>query len=144
MSSASSSSVCSAQGYVLHCKRRNQNCSSVEGRFSTAISGTKAAVLPRRNRRGSFLLLSAPHSLFSIWTDLKWSGKIPGAPAWRWLDLTNWALRTSRNSPQVQNISSIRVFDQIRDPEIPITFRPLIYSRCWNFYRLFMKISAVG
>ena len=29
------------------------------------------------------------------------------------------------NSPQGLNISSIRVFDQIRDPEIPITLRPL-------------------
>ena len=34
-------------------------------------SATKAAVLPGTNRCGSFLLLSVPHSLFSIWTDLK-------------------------------------------------------------------------
>ena len=35
------------------------------------------------NRCGSFPLLSAPHSLFSIWTDLKRSEKIPGAPTRR-------------------------------------------------------------
>ena len=36
------------------------------------------------NRCGSFPLLSAAHSLFSIWTDFKRSVKIPGAPTWRW------------------------------------------------------------
>ena len=43
------------------------------------------------NRCGSFPLLSAPHSLFSIWTVLERSEKIPGAPAWRcreWICLT--------------------------------------------------------
>ena len=39
-------SECSAQGQVLHYKRRNIGCSSAEGRSSTANSGTKAAVLP--------------------------------------------------------------------------------------------------
>ena len=43
----------------------------------------------------------------------------------RRVDLANWALRTShRISQQVLNITSIRVFDQIRDPEIPNTLRP--------------------
>ena len=42
-----------------------------KGRSSTAISGIKNAVLLGINMCGSFLLLSAPHSLFSIWTDLK-------------------------------------------------------------------------
>ena len=39
---------CSVQGQVLHCKCRKLGCSSVEGRFPTANSGTKtkAAVLP--------------------------------------------------------------------------------------------------
>ena len=41
----SSSADCSAQGQVLHCKRRNLGRSSAEGRSSTANSGTKAAVL---------------------------------------------------------------------------------------------------
>ena len=104
----------------LHCKR-----SSAEGRSSTANSGTKVAVLPGMNRCGSFPLLSAPRSLFSIWTDLKTSEKIPGAPTWRWWEWI-WLTGPSglhRNSPQGLNISSIRVFDQIRDPEIQITLR---------------------
>ena len=55
-----------------------------KGRSSTTNSGTKVAVSLGMNRCGSFPLLSAPPSLFSIWTDLKRSGRIPGAPAWRW------------------------------------------------------------
>ena len=121
-----SSSVCSAQGQVLHYTCRNQGCSSAEGRSSIASSGTKAAVLPGRNRCGSFPLLSAPHSLFSICTDIKTSEKIPGAPTWRWREWI-WLTGPSGlhwNSPQGLNISSIRFFDQIRDPEIPINLHP--------------------
>ena len=40
-------SKCSAQGQVLHCKRRNQGCNSAEDGFSTANSGTKVAVTPK-------------------------------------------------------------------------------------------------
>ena len=93
-----------------------------KGRSSTANLGTKVAVLLGINRCGSFPLLYAPHSLFSIWTHLKRSVKIPWAPAWRWEEWI-WLTGTSglhRNSHQGLNISSIRVFDQIRDPEIPI------------------------
>ena len=63
-----------------------------KGRYSTANSGTKVAVLLGMNRCGSFLLLSAPHSLFSIWTL-----KDPRGPSVevRRVDLANWALRTS-------------------------------------------------
>ena len=43
------------------------------------------------------------------------------------MDLANWALR---NSPQGLNISSIRVFDHIRNPEIPITLR--LHVECRN------------
>ena len=72
------------------------------------------------DRCGSFPLLSAPHSLFSIWT--KRSERIPGAPTrrggeWIWLTAPSGL---HRNSPPRLNIRSIRVFDQIRDPEIPI------------------------
>ena len=84
-----------------------------KGRFLTANSGTKAAVLPKRrsstansgnkiavllgtNGCGSFPLLSAPNSLFDIWTGT--SG-------------------LHRNSPQRLNNSSISDFGQIRDPE---------------------------
>ena len=42
----------------------------------------------------------------------------------RRVDLANWALRISpKFTHRRLNISSIRVFDQIRDPEIPITSR---------------------
>ena len=81
------------------------------------------------NKCGNFPLLSAPHSLFSIWTDLKRSEKIPGASARRWGEWI-WLTELSglhRNSPQGLNISSIRVFDQIREQEIPIILRPHFY-----------------
>ena len=39
----------------------------------------------------------------------------------RKVDLANWALRTSPKLITEVKISSIRIFDQIRDPEIPIT-----------------------
>ena len=42
----------------------------------------------------------------------------------RRVDLVNWALWTSLKFPTEVNISSIRVFDQIRDPEIPSSFAP--------------------
>ena len=121
ISSSSSSHDCPTQGLVIHCKRRNQGCSSAEGRSSTANLGTKAAVLTGMNR--CFALLSAPHSLFSIWTDLKRYERISGAPTWRWGEWI-WLTGPSgfhRNSPQGLNINSIRVYDQIRDPDIPIT-----------------------
>ena len=95
-------------------------------RSSTANSGTKVAVLLGMNRCCNFPLHSALHCLSSIWTDLKRSEKIPGVPSWRWGE---WFWLTGpyelhRNSPQGLNISSIRVFDQITDPENPITLRP--------------------
>ena len=101
-----------------------------KGRPSTANSGTKVAVLLGMNKCGSFPLLSAPHSLFSVWRDLKRSEKIPGTPTWRWGEWI-WLSGPSglhRNSPQMLNISSIRAFDQIRDPEIRITLRPLDHT----------------
>ena len=51
-------------------------------RSSSANSGTKVAVLLGMDRCGSFPLLSAPYYLFSIWTDLKRSGKIQGRQRW--------------------------------------------------------------
>ena len=110
---------------ALHCKRRNLVYSSAEGRSSTANSGTKAAVLPGMNGCGSFPLLSTLHSLFSIWTELKRYEKIRGAPMRRWGEWI-WITGPSgihRNSPQGLNISYIRVFDRIRDPEISTTLR---------------------
>ena len=101
----------------------------LKGRSSTANSGARAAVLLEMDWCGSFPLLSAPYFLFSIWTDLKRSEKILGAPAWRWGEWI-WLIVPSglhRNSPRGLNISSVSVFDQIRDPDIPITLRPLCY-----------------
>ena len=115
--------------------------------------GTRIAVLLRMNRCGGFLLLSTPHSLFSIWTDLKRTEKIPGAPSWGWWE---WIWLTGpfelhRNSPQGLNISSIRVFDQIRDPKIPITLRPRYKyksycknSSCyWEYEKLKFKMRLL-
>ena len=121
---------------MLVIKHHHQNLLP-KGRSFTASAGTKAAVLlkadfhskirnqaavlPGMNRCGSFPLLSAPHSLFSIWTNLTRSKKIPVVPTWRWLTGPSGL---HRNSPQGLNIISIKVFDQVRDPEIPITFGP--------------------
>ena len=59
-------------------------------------------ILLGMERCGNFPLLSAPHYLFSIWTDFKRSEKIPGAPAWKWGEWI-WLTGPSglhRNSPQ--------------------------------------------
>ena len=90
------------------------------------------AVLSGMIRCSSFLLLSTPHSLFRIWTDLKRSEKIPRAPMWRWGEWI-WLTGPSglhQNSLQGLNISPIKVFDQIRDTEIPITLCSLKDIRC--------------
>ena len=95
------SSKCSAQGLVFHYKFRHQGCSSAQRRPSTANAGTQAVVLLWVNRCGSFPLLSAPHSLFRIWADLKISEKILGTPSWKWGDWI-WLTVPSglhRNSP---------------------------------------------
>ena len=132
---------CCAQGQVLHCKLRHQGCNS-----SIANSGTYVAVLLGMNRCGSFPLLSVPHSFFSIWTNLKGSEKIPGAPWRRWGEWI-WLTGPSglhRNSPQGLNTSSIRVFDQIRDPEIPITLRPLMKHKVKkSHFSLFVVIGFI-
>ena len=69
----------------------------LKGRFSTANSGTQAAVLLGMDRCGSFPLLSTPHSLFSILTDLQRSEMIHSDTMVevRSVCLANWALRTS-------------------------------------------------
>ena len=93
---------------VFHRKLGNQGCSYT------------------RDWIGTVACRCFPHPyLFSIWTDLKISEKITGAPVLWWVE---WIGLTGpsglhRNSPQGLNISSIRIFDQIRDPEIPITLR---------------------
>ena len=44
-----------------------------------------------------------------------------------------------RNSPQGLNISSIRVFDQIRDPESPIPLSPLLNPYYSEYYPLIFR-----
>ena len=94
---------------VFHRKLRNKGCSFT------------------RNLIGAVLSRCFPHpTLSSIWTDFKIPEKIPGAPTRRWGEWI-WLTGPSglhRNSPQGLNISSIRIFDQIRDPKIPIDLPP--------------------
>ena len=104
-----------------------------KGRSSIANSGTQVAVLLGMNRCGSFLLLSASHSLFSIWTNLKRFEKFPGSPTRRWEEWI-WLTGPSglhRHSPQGLNISSIRVLtrSEIRKSQLPFAPR-YIYNLC--------------
>ena len=46
------------------------------------------------------------------------------------MDLLTEPSGLHHNSPQALNISSMRFFDQIRDPEIPITVRYFISVDC--------------
>ena len=87
----------SAQGQVLHCKRRNLDCSSAKAGLPSQIQEPRLVFYKGLNRCDSFGLLSAPHSLFSIGTGLKRSEKIPRGTnvEVRWVDLASWALRTS-------------------------------------------------
>ena len=98
------------------------------------------------NRCGSFPLFSATHSFFSIWTDLKNIWKDPRGTNEEVMrvDLANWALRNSYKFTTGLNISSIRVFDQIRVAEIPITLRPhLCYKapKSLNIFFLFWYLT---
>ena len=118
-----------------------------KGRSFTANSGTKAAVLHKGRSSnansgtwlqfykgwiGAVASSCFPHpTAFSIWTDLKRSEKISGAPTWRWVEWI-WLTGPSglhRNSPQGLNISFIRVFDRLRDPEIPVILRPTVSTK---------------
>ena len=99
------------QRQVFQCKLRNQGCN-----FTRDWIGVVA----------SRCFLHPPLSLTSEQT---FSEKNPGAPMWRWGEWIWLAVPSGlhRNSPQGLNVSSIRIFDQIRDPEIPITLHPLCH-----------------
>ena len=111
------------------------------------------------NRCGSFPLLSVPHSLFSIWTDLKRSKKIPGTPTWRWGEciwLTGpsglhryslqgvngfWPDQRSGNpnhpSPPIRRKSNIK-----KNMYLPVSFKEmLISSHSKHFWHRLMKLS---
>ena len=110
----------------LHCKLRNQGCSSAQSRSSTVNSGTKVAVLLGINKCGSFPLLSYPTLFLTSEQALKDLKRSQGPQRGR-EDSGFWLTGHSglhRNSPQGLNISFIRVFDLISDPEIPIILRP--------------------
>ena len=80
-----------------------------KGRYSTANLGTMVAVLLGMNRCGSFPLLSAPQSLFSIEQTLKDPrGNIVEV---RRVDLANWALQISLKFTTGVKYQFIRVFD---------------------------------
>ena len=102
----------------------------LKGRSSTANLGTQAAVSQGMDRCGSPVLSAPVLSLASeqiLKVPRKTSVKL------RRLDLANWALRTSPKftTGQGLNISSFRVFDQIRDAEISITLHlPGRYNWC--------------
>ena len=57
---------CSAQRQVFHCKLRYHDCSSAQKQIFHRKLRKQVAVLLGMNRCGSFPMLSAPHSLFSI------------------------------------------------------------------------------
>ena len=117
-----------------------------KSRSSTAISGKRKVVVLLGMNRCGYPLLSAPHSLFSIRTDLIRSENIPGAPTRKWGEWI-WLTATSglhRNSPQGLNFSTIRVFDQIRDPETPINVRTrLSYKGVILFSKIFYVFDVV-
>ena len=105
---------------IFHCKFRSQGYSSAQRQVFHCKLRNQGFSFPGMNICGSFPLLFAPHSLFRVWTNLKRSEKIPGTPTRRWGEWI-WLTGLSglhRKSPQWLNVSSIRVFDQIRDPEI--------------------------
>ena len=117
---------CSAQGQVHYCKRRNLGCSSTEGRCCTANSANKTAVtrywigaVASRCFQNPTLSLGSEKTLKGL---KRSQGHQREHEEWIWLPGPSGL---HRKSPQGLNISSIRVFDQIRDPETPITLRPI-------------------
>ena len=121
-----SSSVCSAQGQILHCKhseprlqfyRRQVFHHKLSNQGWSFTRDWIGAVASRRFLHPT-LSLASEQTL----KDLKRSR----GTTWRWGEWI-WLTEPSglhQNSPQGLNIGSIRVSDQIRDPEIPITLHP--------------------
>ena len=109
-----SSSECSTQGQVLHCKCRNLSYSSAKDRSSTANQGCSFT----RDWIGAVASRCFLHPTLSLAPVQTLKDPRGSNMVMRRVDLANWPLQ---NSQQDLNISSIRVFDQIRDPEIQIT-----------------------
>ena len=119
---------CSAQEQVLHCKLRNSGCSSAQRQvFHRKLRN------PRLQFYQGWIDAVAsrcfPHPTPSLASeqslkDLRRSqGHQRGGEEWIWL---NGPSGLNRNLPQGLDIDSIRVFDQIRDPEIPVNLHPYI------------------
>ena len=108
-----------------------------KSRSSTANSEIKVAVLLVINRCGCFLHPTLSLRSVEILKDLKrFQG--PHVKVGR-VNLDNWALQ---NSPQGLNISTIRVFGQMRDLEIAITLCPLLYINHKLLLFKFFKITS--
>ena len=124
-------------------KYSSSSSSSVlpKGRYFTAISGTKAEVLPKgksstansgakvavllgMNRCCRFPLLSSP--TFSLASEQ--TLKDPRSPSVevRRVDSANWTLKTSPKFATGVRYQFHQGFEQIRNPEIPITLRLLV------------------
>ena len=115
-----------------------------KGRSSTANSGTKAAVLLGMNRCGSCPWLSAPHSIFSIWTDLKKIWKVPRGLnlEMRRMDIANWVFRISPKYTTGVKYQFQKGFHQITDPEIPVTLRPPPNIDLWSCNQSILRYGA--
>ena len=76
-----------------------------------------------------------PHSILSLASEqtLKDLKKSKGHQRVRRVDLASWALRTLSKFITGLNISSIRGFDQVRDPEFPNILRPYYIIRLLYF-----------
>ena len=90
------------------------------------------------NTCGCFPLLSAPHSLFSIWTDLRSSEKITGAPTWMWGEWI-WLTGPSglhRNSPHgiISVSSGFLTRSEIRKSQSP--FAPTLITVDYIFVKV--------
>ena len=132
----SSSSECSDKDGSFTVNSGTKPAVLPKGRTSTTNSGTKVAVLLGMNKCSSFL-----HPTLSLVSEqtiknLKRSqGSQCGGEECMWL---TGSFGLHRNSPQGLNISSMRVFDQIRNPEIPITLRPTI-KIISNYFICYLK-----
>ena len=134
----SSSSECSAQGQVFYCKHRNLGCSSIQRQVFHCKPRNQGCSFIR----DSFPFLSAPHSLFSIWEDLKRSEKIQWTWTWRWGEWI-WLTGSSglhRNSPQGLNVNKLEV------DKLTMCFdcKPMIYINKNVPVWVWMEVPAHG
>ena len=100
-------------------------CTSAEGRSSSTSSGNWLQFT--RDWTGEVVSRCFPHLILSLVSEqtLKDQKRSQGHQRGVERNLLTGPSGLHRNSSQGLNISSIRVFDQIRDPEILITLRTL-------------------